>query len=363
MVPVYTLWVSWKVTYENNTVSEEALLELKPSEVRVIRGIIPPGQKRALVSLSEDMFDFDNVLPLLLPTPKELKIGLAETASKDFAQQIVKNFDNLRLVSVDEDMTLATVSVENPDAGDKNSLVLLQSEEKGNLQALKLVSEDHDLMEGLNWQSLLVQKEERIQPTDSDQVLLWGGENALIMLRKVAEGAKGEQLIFNFSLERSNALQQEAFVLLLYRYLEFLRSYKKEAEVSQTELGQKVPLKNRAMNRTMTMETSNVLGEVIAREEIPAYVDAISPKSVGFYSLTQDGELLLTASNIFADTREADLRGCKTEDKLSGIIPEAEEQESDNTLLWKVFLLIALCALLFSWVNRKARHHKSALAV
>ena len=348
--------INWQVVYSNSSVGDPVMISLEADELKIIRGVLPPETARAQVRLSADQFLFDNTLPIFPPQPKVLRLGTSEGAPKVLVERIIEHFDHLEAVAKDTDLLITTQSPESAILTQQDSLVLLTPQKKTSYEAMKIVGVDHPLISGLNWQSLLVQKESRIIPEEDDQVLLWGGSEALIFLRTFSGLETTSQLVLNFTVDSSNALQQEAFVLLLYRYIESQREGKKAPVRLQTELNQKVSLANRDQSLPMELEVFDLQGQLVSTSTVSPYVDAVAPNQVGFFRLIQEGELLLTASNLFADTREADLRDCASQSMESLTLTQAEEQVSDNTMLWRILLLIALGALLVSWSNFRLRN-------
>ena len=74
-----------------------------------------------------------------------------------------------------------------------------------------------------------------IATTNADRTLLWQGNSPLIFLR---EYGRVHQLVFNFDVAHANVDRLPAFVLLIRRFVETLRSEKIALESRNVELGQ-----------------------------------------------------------------------------------------------------------------------------
>ena len=343
----------WRVRYSNNTVSGFLELSLAPNELQVIRGILPSEVERAEVSLEEDAFAFDDTLPLLAPVPKELWLSSADSTS--FSSKLLSSFDHLVVTPSGEDPDLVIyrkgASDEIPKAS--SGIVLLGEgiEPTPPLHSYRILSTDRALVSELNWQALLVPKQDRWTPSKDDAVLLWGGEEALLYSRQFqTEGGLQHQLVVNFTLENSNALQQEAFVILLHRFFDLLRSGKETPVYGNTELNQS--LSEYQFTSDFQYEEIDVGGQILSATTFPAYTLPQASSQVGFFRLMQDGELKLEAANLFADTREANLQNCSTTLFPSDLTPQAEEVKGENSLFWRILLLSGLIALLVSWFVR-----------
>ena len=362
----------WKVAYSNGTTSESRLLKLRPGELQQVSGIIPSNVERAVVVLSADIFTYDDVLPLLSPIPRSLKVGVAVSEKfQPLASKITKHFDHVSEVADSElldfviqnfnaapakitpDDSTATSSPTteiNSEAG----IWLLDSKlEKSIYKVGQIVASDHTLLEGLNWQQLFISDENRIPIKMNDIPLLWLDKTPILFLRENSDGTElKQQLVFNFDIKRSNIMKQDAFALLLFRYIESQRDNKKDALVSTTELGQVLDVSLFNKIEELTFSSLNLSGEVINKRLIKASTDLISPNKVGFYTIHQGDKLLLTASNYFADTAEADLSLCGSGVLTTSLETSAVEQHSVNDRLWRLWVILLLLAILISWIKR-----------
>ncbi|NIP94766.1 MAG: hypothetical protein GWO24_15505 [Akkermansiaceae bacterium] len=65
--------------------------------------------------------------------------------------------------------------------------------------------------------------------------------------------------------------------------------------------------------------------------------------------------MLLSSGCHFADTREADLRACKSEDQITGDTGQAVRRNTSEDHFWRVWVLLVLAALLLAWHFTKDR--------
>lgn len=362
----------WKVRYSNGMASESRLLKLRPGELQQVSGIIPSEVQRAEVELSKDVFAYDDVLPLLPPEPRSLKVGVSVSEKfEPLAAKITKYFDHLEQVTDPKDLDFviqnfnaehSVAQIEktseprglnlaiNTEAG----LWLLDSKKsKPNHKVGQIVAADHTLLEGLNWQQLIISEEERLSLKINDIPLLWLDKVPILFLRELSDGIElKQQLIFNFDIERSNIMKQDAFALLLYRYLESQRDRKKVPLVSSTELGQTLDIALFNKIEDLTLSTLDLSGKVIKQQTLKASADLISPNTAGFYTVHQGEKLLLTAANHFADTAEADLSLCGSGVLASSQKTAAVELYSLDDKLWRLWVILLLFAILISWIKR-----------
>ncbi|MCB1088198.1 MAG: hypothetical protein KDM63_14200, partial [Verrucomicrobiae bacterium] len=272
--------------------------------------------------------------------------------------QILGSFDGLVTPSGDNPPDLALVARDplNPQPLPARAIVI--NHHTGVAEKYlsgRLVVGNHPLVEGLNWQGLISRQTPGIPRQDSDTVLLWQGDRALIFLR-TSEGAR--QLCFNFDLLTSNASRLPAFIVLLHRFVAELRQQKVAPESLNFEINQPIPLAfatgEEVPNELSYSETTVSLAQSVSRSEtIPLSRAGMlrAPVHPGFFEIIQ-GEspgLLLKAAAHFADTREADLRKAATRSDLAGLETNLVEQHTERDANWPIWLLLLLAALLASW--------------
>ena len=371
---------SWQVLFEDGSESKPRSVTLKKNSMITVSAAFPAESKRLRVVLTPDDFSLDDQLPLVVPAPKTLKF-FAQTSPKftSFVTRFARSTPNLEEVNdpSQADLSFASYDPLLPVLPSGDSIVVVD-ETTQSRKYLRggIVAEKHPLMDGLNWQALLVRESIQIQLDKSDDVLLWQGDRPLIALRTStifdtpdgqapadgeaqASPRRARQLIFNFDPTLSNALKLPALVILLHRFSEGLRKRKIALEARNTESSQQISLSTRTgpNAKALQLHRYDAEGKVFDSETIPItharYLRA--PSDPGFFRITQGDELLLDSGCHFADTREADLRNCKSEDLIADLTGEAVERNTREDHFWRLWVLLVLCALLLAWYFTKER--------
>lgn len=362
---------TWQVHFEDGSRSEPRTISLPKESMSTVSAGFPPGAKKLRVVLSPDEFPLDDELPLVVPAPKTLKFfSLTSAKFSDFANRFVATFPNVEEVSDASEADLSLVSYDPllPAMPAEDSIVMVDETTQSNKYLRGgIVAEKHPLMDGLNWQSLLVRESIQLQLRPSDDVLLWQGERPLIALRtSVAQEApapstsanapstqRARQLIFNFDPTLSNAFKLPATVVLLHRFSEDLRDRKVAPESRITETGQEISLATKTGTdaRPLALVRLGPESQVLETRQIPLsearYLRA--PSTPGFFQIKQGESLLLDSACHFADTREADLRSCKSAEEISLAAGEAIDRHTREDHFWRLWVLLVLAALLLAW--------------
>jgi hypothetical protein len=344
--------------------TEDRSITLEPGEVRSLQGRFPEAADAVVLRLQPDDFTFDDSLPAVRPAPKPFAIAKISPPELDetFAQ-ILGSFDQLVPPSEENPPDLALVAHDPLDPKPLPARAIVVNHHRGVAEKYlsgRLVAENHPLMDGLNWQGLISRQTPGIPRAETDTVLLWQGDRALIFLR-TAEGAR--QLCFNFDLATSNATRQPAFIVLLHRFVGDLRAQKVAPETLNFEINQPVPLafatgEGIPAELSLTETGVSLAQAASSTETIPVSRSALlrAPARPSFFEIAQ-GEtpgVLIRAASHFADTREADLSRAATRSDLAGIETTLVDQHTERDANWPLWLLLLLAALLASWyyVNR-----------
>lgn len=328
-------------------------MTIDPGGLVTLQGAFPAGAEQVRVVLSPDRFTLDDVLPLVAPAPKPLRLfAAASPAFGDLIDRLLRALDGAVPVrdAASADLSLASYDPLDPQLPRGNAVVFVEdSTRTGAYLRGGIVAEAHPLMDGLNWQALLVRETIELQRLSTDQVLLWQGERPLIFLRQTAgDGVlpATRQLCFNFDLRLSNALTQPAFIVLLHRFAEELRASKVAPQTLNLETGQEIAIASAPTPPTERSATT-VEGEPITAESLPPV--GTTPQVPGFFTIRQGEDTLLTAAVHFADTREADFSGCATADTLGRASVAVLERHTRPDPWWRVALLVLLGCLLVAW--------------
>jgi len=341
--------------------SEAKPIHLDPNGLASLQGAFPPGADKARLVLSADRFTTDDILPLVRPKPKPLTLFAGTSdAFQDLTTKLLRSIQGMAPANDASESDLALVSYDplDPLLPPGNAVVFVHDSTKGGAY-LKggIVPEPHPLMDGLNWQALLVRETITLQRTAADRVLLWQGDRPLIFLRDIAATAErpaARQLCFNFDLRLSNAATQPAFIVMLHRFAESIRESKVALASENLETNQSVQLASHpgAEGKPATALQATAFdpdGKAAAVSEIKPGDTFQAPLDPGFFTVKQGNETLLEASVHYGDTREADFTACGSADTLSKNTGTAIERHTTEDPLWRVGLLVLIAVLLVSW--------------
>lgn len=319
-------------------------LKIGPGEIQTLSGPFPADEIKAFaLQLSPDALKLDDELPLVRPMPKVLALCPLDSKPSALAEMF-ERYAHLRIVEVPGESDLVT-AVMTPDLAlpEQRHGCFFQASADPTAPYLKgsIVAEPHPLVEGLNWQGLLVRETKVNPPQAQDRVLLWQGERPLITLRHMPSG--GRQLICQFDLETSNARKLPAFAVLLHRFLETLRADKIAPEAANFDVRQHLTVAHRTGADAAPLK--------LLKQEIPLAQARLlrAPAKSGHFTVTQGESLLLTGAANFADTREADLTQAKPFNDLDQVKAtqiETLHEADPNQRLW---VLLLLMLLLGSW--------------
>lgn len=336
-------------------------LHLESGGMVSLQAAFPAGVDHVRVTLSGDAFALDDVLPLVRPKPKPLALfAPASDAVDDLTKRLLKSLDATTPVNdaASADLSLVRYDPLDPALPPGNAVVFVHDSTQGGAY-LKggIITEKHSLLDGLNWQSLLVRETIPLERTKADRVLLWQGERALIFLREISatpDRPAARQLCFNFDLRLSNAATQPAFIVLLHRFAESIRSEKVAPSSELLETSQPLSLAFKPGNATspaapLECEIRNAEGNVTARYSVPANEPLHAPAEPGFFFVKQSGQPLLDGAVHFGDSREANFSNCQPADTLEGASAGSIARHTREDPLWRVWLLALAGVLLVSW--------------
>ncbi|MEO5716916.1 MAG: BatA domain-containing protein [Luteolibacter sp.] len=335
---------TWSVmTSSGNT--EPRSLHLAAGSLVTLQAAFPKDAKNVRIVLSGDRFTLDDTLPLVAPAPKTLALFTA--TSPAFADLTTKLLRSLDAAVPTNDATTADLSISSYDPLDPvlppgNSIVFVEdSTRTGAYLKGGIVAEANPLMDGLNWQSLLVRETIELDRQPADTVLLWQEKRPLIFLRE-HEGKR--QLCFNFDLRLSNAGNQPAFIVLLHRFAEAIRDAKVAPTSAILETDQPIKV-TAAPNIPLKISATDLGGKAVPVTS----VSNNAPLVPCFLTVDQNETRLLDAAVFFADTREADFSACGKSDVTGAANQSTIERHTKPDPFWRVGILALLAALLVSW--------------
>jgi hypothetical protein len=315
-------------------------LTLAPGQSVGLTGQIPVSANSCELFLDADAFALDDRLPIVLPEPKRLRIGIqANTPFADFLNQFTGSIEAAEVGGENVDVQFRIYdpfAVRLPDA---TAVVFVADPEPLNeFLPGNVAAENHPLTEGLNWSGLLCRHSFRVAAKPGDEVLLWQGDRPLIFLR--ANGG-ASLLVVNFDTRASNATQLPAFIILLHRFVDQVRAAKIAPET-----------RNLDTNQTIAVAADPALPPPrIGREESRALS---APAEPCFFDVKQAEKILLHGAAQFADAREADFRRASFVDQVEGAIAPALTRNSDNDPFASVWTLALGVVMVASWLWRKS---------
>jgi Aerotolerance regulator N-terminal len=327
--------------------TEERPIEIEPGTLMTLQAAFPGDSENVRIVLSADRFPLDDVLPLVVPKPKAITLVAATSAA--FKELTEKLFDTIDAAeaAVDgstADLTIVSYNPLDPVAASGNSIVFVEDETRtGAWLKGGIVAETHPLIDGLNWQSLLVRETIQLEQRPEDTILLWQEKRPLILLRSTGNQ---KQLLFNFDPTLSNIEKQPAFVVLLHRFAETIRAAKVAPYAANLETGQPLRITT-APDKPLRLLASDTNGKPLA-ESAPETARQ-APTSPGFLRAVQGDTTLLNAAVHFADPRESDFSACASESLQEAEYASGIEQHTAPDPLWRVWILLLLAALIVSW--------------
>ncbi len=326
-------------------------LHLAANALVTLQAAFPVDAKNVRLVLSPDRFTLDDTLPLVAPKPKQLALFTA--TSPAFADLTTKLLRALDAAVPTNDAATADLSITSYDPLDPilppgNSIVFVEdSTRSGAYLKGGILAEPHPLLDGLNWQSLLVRETLQLDRLPSDSVILWQEKRPLIFLRDHPASDKQpatHQLCFNFDLRLSNAGNQPAFIVLLHRFAESILEAKVAPTSANLEIGQPIQITS-LPKIPLQIAATDLIGKPLPA---PASITH-APASPCFLTLRQNETQLLNAAIHFADTREADFSTCGKSDPASNVNQSTLERHTKPDPLWRVWILLLVTALLVSW--------------
>lgn len=320
-------------------------IKLGPLATQKIQLTLPNKANLIRLKLNKDEFPLDDTLPVIFPEPKKITFTaddtngmshLAKKLSRSIQNTVFQNLDanpDIRITSSPpvnlSELTAAHQITFSPAASPNNKLL-----------TGTLVTETHPLINGTNWQGLFIKETPPQTNLPNDTVLLWQASRPLIFHRHI----NGFQsLHFNFNYLDSNIAQLPAFIILLHRFTENIRSQKIAPESRNLETNQNF---NLASNPSSPLE---ILALNVNGNPKPAANLQTALQTPGFLRVQQNDNLLLNAAIHFADAREANFTQCSPAPLELAEFQQQIEQTSSADPLTRIWILLALMAVSIAW--------------
>lgn len=337
---------TWKLRTSAASTPERPI-HLEPGAMMTLQAAFPAEAVSVRAELSPDAFTLDDVMPMQLPQPKMLRVSNSTSGNyTEFSAKLLQSIDHAEVSGDGKecDLTLASYNPLDPVSLTGNAVMFLEDETRTGVW-LKggIIAESHPLMDGLNWQSLLVRETIQFESRAEDQVLLWQDKRPLIMLRSNGDE---QQLLINFDPSLSNAEKQPAFVILFHRFADTIRNRKIAPVAENLETGQPIHLTSHK-DKPLSVTATTPDGKPLTLSGDDGIRSAI--RGPGFQTITQEGVPLLTAAVHFGDPREADFSACSSNESAALESGGRVEQHNRPDPLWRAWLLLLAAALLVSW--------------
>ncbi len=343
-------------------------VDLAPGQSQTLAVPWPDDFVQGMLVLSADRFTADDRMPLVRPRVKSLGVALpaGQGGNAGSLVDVFRAFQHTHPATKadDTDMVVQIYDPLAPALPDVNACVFAadpQPEAKY-LPGILLAATD-PLVEGLNWQSLLVRETIPIPAKNGDRTLLWLGERPLVAERRTPAGSR--QLLFNFDLTTTNARKLPAFAVLLHRFIESLRAAKVAPESVNVTTHQKLQVATRPGAAAPPVEmTVTPLAAGDEKQPTPRKTTLRAgdtwraPDEPSFFTMTQGNDTLLTAAAHFADPRESDFLAAKTAGDTAGIAPALVQRHGEADPNWRLWLLVLFATLLASWWFGTSRERK-----
>lgn len=360
---------SWSLhTAKGST--EPNTFTIAPKAFVTVQAAYPADTEKVRLVLSPDHFTLDDTLPIIAPQPKQLNLFTATSpAFADLTAKLLRSLASTHPSNdaASSDLIITSYDPLDPALPQTNAILFVEDPTSvGKYLKGGILAEAHPLIDGVNWQALLVRETLQLPRLPEDRVLLWQEKRPLIFLR---ENAGKRILCFNFDLRLSNATQQPAFIVLLHRFAEELRAGKVAPESLNLETGQRVSIASPPRGKDTPAAKLNFTATDPTGKEIPSPSAERAPSVPGFLTVSpvpagEENLPLLSAAVHFADTREADFSACATAEAEPFSNSSSLELHTTPDPLARLWLLLLIPILLIAWwfTAGNASLHRTARA-
>lgn len=357
---------TWKMQQADGQITAEKTIQIEGRSLVTLQSIFPAKAERATLILSGDEFPLDDTLHLVRPAPKLLYLESAP-ALENLSKKLLRAIDQMQLgTAVNKDLSLVSYDPLDPAPIEGNAVIFANDgTQGGKYLSGGIIAEKHPLLDGLNWQSLLVRETISLDIRPSDQTLLIQDKRPLILLRDVPATSTSiatQQLLFNFDPRLSNIENQPALIVTLLRFAEQIRMRKVAPSSQNLETSQPLQIATARTEKPQPFvrETLDFQGKVLASEPVNNNASLITADEPGFYRYRQGETVLLDAATCFADTREADFRECAEANQLAGINAAAVQAHSKSDPFTHYWILLLIALLLASWYFIREREQPTS---
>jgi hypothetical protein len=221
---------TWQIDSGNGQLSPPKSITLEPRSLLTLQANFPSKSERIKLILSADQFPLDDTLHLVRPAPKQLFLSTAAPLEA-LGKKILRSIENMQPIGTQvADLSLVSYDPLDPVLPEGNAVIFSNdATQGGQYLAGGIIATQHPLMNGINWQALLIRETISLEIRPSDEVLLRQAERPLILLRSTPATATvpaSQQLLFNFDPRLSNIDTQPALIVCLLRFAEQIRTKK-----------------------------------------------------------------------------------------------------------------------------------------
>jgi hypothetical protein len=329
--------------------AEAALpIRLEPGQHRTVEATWPTGAERVELDLSPDRFTFDDILPLVRPRPRRVRVAVRlEGPTGDLLGRMLAAAPAVDLVAPGADADLV---VDDWKATPTTAAILVPPATTGDATAptyaaSPVAAEDHPLVSDLGWGGLLSGEPLPVDDRQGDQPLLWKGQRPLALVRSTvaADGARRESLLLAWDLAASTAARLPALVVLLERFVDRVRSRLDRPWAD-----------NFPVDALIDMPVSD--GTLLTVEPPGAPAQAAEPfrgrapaRPALFAVGTTGVPPRLVAAAQATDARESDFRDASTGDTLTALHLEQRRKEAILDPWGPLWLALIAAALAGAW--------------
>jgi hypothetical protein len=350
-------------TTQGNKALLDEVITLAPNEIRRLSRRLNATDGDISLRLEPDDFPFDDFLPMVIPSIKTIKWQLKDGQELfSHIYRLMSRFPNI--VEVSEHPGLEVSAVRQSALSETTSalaqiqwLVSDNNPEKSQiLRANGAVAVNHPLVRSLRFAPLLVPLTTTTIPA-TDEVLVWLNNHPVISLG----GTRDAPILrILFDLRYSNAMRLPAFIILIHRFLEDLRSRVVALEAKNIDTSQliSVPLGKADGKKSVTITTEKD-SRTISIDSNTGSTIIRAPSKSGFFDIVVEGESVVHGATNFQDSREADLSKAESFE-IAGeqqLKPQLTRNASVGGLirsevegLTSIFIVLAALAIVLSWL-------------
>lgn len=310
--------LEWRVKTDGGETTPGSLT-LAAGETQIVGGIFPTGVSRLSVELQGDAFPLDDVLPLVRPRPKPVRVSLEVSgAERNLAERLIESMESVQITGAppEADVLFARLPQDGAATGTKPAVFFPPPSSTGEKLQGWVVTEKHAFVDGTGWQGLVCAESAGIKQQPGDHGLVWRGGTPLIFLRQDRPLPAAPSLVFNFHIAGTNAARIPSFVVLLRRYIESIREGLPIPQALNAITHQAITLAHDPAQGALSLHLDGAAALPLSPAQAAVFR---APPRPCFFQVTQGGteSVLLEAGVQFSDLREADLKTCGPVDTLA----------------------------------------------